>query len=316
MPNDYYKTLGVDRSASQEEITKAYRKLARKYHPDLNPEDGNAKKRFQEIQAAYDTLNDPEKRKLYDQFGENYERYAAGAAGGGGSPFGSAAGGWKDFGGGVDFGSVFGSGGQGVDLEEIFGTFGGRAGRGRRSAPPRGHDIAAEIEVPLRTMLQGGEMQFQLQRDSKVEAIQVTIPRGIEPGKKIRLRGQGGPMAGGKPGDLLLTIKVQPHPAVKLVGNNIEMKLPITLSEAIDGAKIDVPTAKGTVTVTNPPMSSSGKRLRIKGQGFAPASGGAAGDMLVELHIKLPDVIPAASRDAIHQASPGYPSHFRDSIRW
>ncbi|MFN9852873.1 MAG: DnaJ C-terminal domain-containing protein [Planctomycetota bacterium] len=316
MPNDYYKTLGVDRSASQDEIAKAYRKLARKYHPDLNPEDGNAKKRFQEIQSAYDTLNDPEKRKLYDQFGEDYERYASGGPGGG-RPFGSAPGGWTDFGGGgVDFGSVFGSGGgQGVDIEEIFRNFGGREGRSRRGSTPRGHDIAAEIEVPLRTMLEGGEMQFQLQRDNHVESIKVRIPRGIEPGKKIRLRGQGGPMATGKPGDLLLTIKVQPHPAVKLVGNNIELKLPITLAEAIDGAKIDVPTANGTVTVTIPPMSSSGKRLRIKGQGFAP-SNGTPGDMLVELHIKLPDVIPAASREAIERLSSGYPSHFRDSIRW
>jgi curved DNA-binding protein len=312
MPNDYYKTLGVDRSTSQEEITKAYRKLARKYHPDLNPEDGNAKKRFQEIQTAYDTLNDPEKRKLYDQFGEGYERYAAGAAGGG-APY-TSSGNWQDFGGGVDFGSVFGSGGQGVDLEQIFGSFGGRGTRGRRGAA-RGHDIAAEIEVPVRTLLQGGEMKFQLQRDSQVESIEVKIPRGIEPGKKIRLRGQGGPMAGGKPGDLLLTIKVQPHPAVKLVGNNIEMKLPITLAEAIDGAKIDVPTAKGTVTVTIPPMSNSGKRLRIKGQGFAPASG-TPGDMLVELHIKLPDVIPTSFRESIDRLSSGYPSHFRDSIRW
>jgi DnaJ-class molecular chaperone len=317
MPNDYYKTLGVDRSASTEEITKAYRKLARKYHPDLNPDNQNAKKRFQEIQNAYDTLNDPEKRKLYDQFGEGYERYAAGA-GGGGSPYGTASGGWTDFGGGVDFGQVFGSGGgQGVDLEELFSRFGERdaAPRSRRGSVPRGHDIAAEIEVPLRTMLQGGEVQFQLQRDNHSESIKVKVPRGIEPGKKIRLRGQGVSAAGGKPGDLLLTIKVQPHPAVKLVGNNIELKLPITLLEAIQGAKIDVPTANGTVTVTIPPMSSSGKRLRIKGQGFTPA-GGSAGDMLVELHIKLPDVIPAASRDAIESWSSGYPSHFRDSIRW
>jgi curved DNA-binding protein len=316
MPNDYYKTLGIDRSASQEEIAKAYRKLARKYHPDLNPDDQNAKKRFQEIQNAYDTLNDPEKRKLYDQFGEGYERYANGGPGGA-NPFGSApGGGWSDVGGSVDFGNVFGSGaGQGVDLEELFSRFAGGGPRARRGATPRGHDIAAEIEVPLRTMLQGGEMQFQLQRDSQAESIKVKIPRGIEPGKKIRLRGQGVPIAGGKPGDLLLTIKVQPHAAVKLVGTNIELKLPITLAEAIHGAKIDVPTAKGTVTVTIPPMSSSGKRLRIKGQGFAPA-GGAPGDMLVELHIKLPDVIPAASRDAIDQWSSGYPSHFRDSIRW
>ncbi|MCU0709678.1 MAG: J domain-containing protein [Pirellula sp.] len=310
MANDYYKTLGVDRSASQDDIAKAYRKLARKYHPDLNPDDQNAKKRFQEIQAAYDTLNDPEKRKKYDQFGEDYERYSAAG------PFNKAPEGWSSSGAGFDFGDIFGGGGAGaVDLGDLFSHFGGGGPRARRTSVPRGHDIAAEIEVPLRTMLEGGEMQFQLQRDDKVESIKVKVPRGIEPGKKIRLRGQGGPMPGGKPGDLLLTIKAQAHPNVKLVGNNIELKLPITLTEAIQGAKIDVPTAKGTVTITIPPMSSSGKRLRIKGQGFAPANG-TPGDMLVELHIKLPDVIPSSSRDEIERLNSGYPSNFRDSVRW
>lgn len=312
MANDYYKTLGVERSASQDEIAKAYRKLARKFHPDLNPDDQNAKKRFQEIQAAYDTLNDPEKRKKYDQFGEAYEQFGAGG------PFGGGGGGnWNAGGGGFDFGDIFGSGAAGgVDLGDLFRQFGGGGGgRTRRGAPARGHDIAAEIEVPLRTMIEGGEMQFQLQREGKAEAIKVKIPAGIEPGKKIRLRGQGGPMPGGKPGDLLLTIRLQAHPGIKLSGNTIELKLPITLSEAIHGAKIDVMTAKGTVTVTIPPMSSSGKKLRIKGQGF-PSPNGPPGDMLVELHIKLPDVIPSSARDAIDGLNSGYPSNFRDSIRW
>jgi len=312
MANDYYKTLGVERSASQDDIAKAYRKLARKYHPDLNPEDQNAKKRFQEIQSAYDTLNDPEKRKMYDQFGEGYEQYRDGKPfGGSGRPPGA---------GGFDFGDIFGgAGGAGaVDLGDIFRQFGGGGsggGKSRRGAVPKGHDIAAEIELPLRTILQGGETQFQLQRDGKLESIRVKVPPGIEPGKKIRLRGQGGAMPRGKPGDLLLTIRLLPHPAVKLVGNNIEMRLPITLPEAIHGAKVDVPTANGTVTITIPPMSSSGKRLRIKGQGF-PSSSGAAGDLMIELQIKLPEVVPSASRDAIDALVSSYPSHFRDSIQW
>ncbi len=315
MANDYYKTLGVERSASQDEIAKAYRKLARKYHPDLNPDDQSAKKQFLEIQNAYDTLNDPEKRKKYDQFGDAYEKY------GDGKPFGG--GGWSGGGGGssgFDFGDVFGggSGAGAVDLGDIFRQFGGGGAanpRSRRGAAPRGHDIAAEIEVPLRTLVVGGEMQFQLQRESKVESIRVKVPAGIEPGKKIRLRGQGGAMPGGKPGDLLLTIRLQPHPAIKLVGHNIELRLPIQLFEAINGAKIDVPTIKGTATLTIPPMSNSGQRLRIKGQGFPNASG-PAGDLLVELQIRLPPSIPAATRESIEAISSSYPSDFRDAIQW
>jgi len=310
MPTDYYETLGVSRSASPEEIVKAYRKLARKYHPDLNPDDQSAKKRFQEVQAAYDTLHDPEKRKKYDKYGEGYEQYTSGG------PFRGGEASWTDVGEGIDFGDVFGGGpGQAVDLEELFSQFGPARGRKRRTAGGRGNDTSAEMSVPLRTILQGGETQFQIERNGKVELIKVRIPAGIEPGKKIRLRGQGLPSSGGRPGDLLLTIKLQPNPAVKLVGNNIELKLPITLDEAIRGAKVDVPAADGTVTVTIPAMSSSGKRLRIKGQGFKPA-GGVPGDLLVELHIQLPEMIPSSTRDAIEGLNSGYPSHFRDSIRW
>lgn len=312
MANDYYKTLGVDRSASQEEITKAYRKLARKHHPDLNPDDKNAKKRFQEIQQAYDCLNEPEKRKMYDQFGENYEKM------GGKGPFGGGGtGNWQAGpGAGFDFGDIFGRGGAGgVDFGDVFRQFGGGGGGGRtRRTPPSGADIAAEIEVPLETMIRGGKTQIQLDRNGTTESIAVKIPAGMEPGKKIRLRGQGQPIPGGRAGDLLLKVHPQAHPYFKIVGLNLELKLPISLVEAVRGARIDVPTPNGTVTLTVPPMSNSGKRLRVKGQGLRTA-GGNLGDMIVELHIKLPERMPESFDNNFNDWSNAYSKPLREGLQ-
>ncbi|MEQ1825090.1 MAG: J domain-containing protein [Pirellula sp.] len=310
MANDYYKVLGVERTATAEEISKAYRKLARKHHPDLNPDDKNAKKRFQEIQQAYDCLNDPEKRKLFDQYGSNYEQFRGGNpfAGGGGFPQGTGTGGF-------DFGDVFGQGAAGgVDLGDIFRQFGGGgAGRTRRPGPTKGQDIAAEISVPLRSIIQGGETQIQLDRGGKLESITVKIPAGIEPGKKIRLRGQGHPIAGGKAGDLLLKINVEPHPHYKITGHNLELRLPISIPEAIQGARIDVPTPTGMVTLTIPPMSNSGKKLRVKGQGLKSADG-SVGDMTVELLIKLPETPPSQTDLAMENLTKAYVRPVRDGV--
>ncbi len=297
MAEDYYKTLGVERNASDDEITKAYRKLARKHHPDLNPDDKDAKKRFQEIQSAYDCLNDPEKRKKYDRFGEGYEQY------GGGAPFEGAGGGQA-----FDFGDIFGGGGGQVDFGNIFGNFGG--GRSRR--PAKGADISAELAVPLRTLVQGGETEFQLSAGGRTESIRVKIPAGIEPGKKIRLRGRGQPAPGGKPGDLLVTVQAEPNPHYRLHGKNIELRLPLRLDEAIQGARVDVETPAGTITLTVPPMSSSGKKLRLKGQGLKGSDG--AGDMIVELLIKLPDNVPGALSEIHQQIEESYTTSVREGI--
>jgi DnaJ-class molecular chaperone len=164
-------------------------------------------------------------------------------------------------------------------------------------------------------MIEGGDCEFQLQRGDRVESIQVKIPAGIAPGKKIRLRGQGTPIPRGKPGDLILTINLESHPAIKVVGNNLELKLPITLHEAIRGTKVDVKTTRGEVTLTLPPLSSSGKRLRIKGQGLK-AGTSEAGDMIVEIQIKLPDRVPPELATAAETLQSEYPANFRDSIRW
>jgi len=295
MAEDFYKILGVERSASGEEITKAYRKLARKYHPDLNPDDKTAKKQFQEIQSAYDCLNDPEKRKKYDQFGANYEQYS------GGSPFNGQ---------GFDFGDVFSQGGGPIDLGSLFGQF-GAGGRTRRQA--RGADVSADISVPLSTLIRGGETQIHLNTNGTTESISVKIPAGIEPGKKIRLRGRGQSVPGGKPGDLLLTVHAESNSFYKLAGKNIELRLPITIAEAISGGKVDVSTPNGTIALSVPPMSSSGKKLRLKGQGFK-ASDGTTGDMIVELMIKLPESVPSILSNSLSEVAQAYARPVREGV--
>ncbi|MFY8202453.1 MAG: DnaJ C-terminal domain-containing protein [Pirellula staleyi] len=316
MASDYYKVLGIDRTASAEEISKAYRKHARKHHPDLNPDDKNAKKRFQEVQQAYDCLNDLEKRKLYDQFGSDYEQLGGKNPFAGGHPRGTPGGG--PGGQGFDFGDIFGQGAAGsVDLGDIFRQFGGGGSgphRTRRAAPAKGQDISAEIAVPLKTIIQGGETQIQLEHDGRMESITVKIPAGIEPGKKIRLRGQGQPVAGGKSGDLLLKINVESHPFFKIAGKNLELRLPISIPEAIEGARIDVPTPSGTVTLKIPPMSNSGKKLRIKGQGLKSADG-SSGDMTVELMIKLPEVAPPKFDETSQNWADAYSKPIRDGVQ-
>ncbi|MGN6543874.1 MAG: DnaJ C-terminal domain-containing protein [Aureliella sp.] len=331
MAEDYYKSLEVGRTASPEEIQKAYRRLARKYHPDMNPEDAAAKKKFQQIQHAYDVLSDPEKRKLYDQFGPSFENIAAGA-GPGGAGFGGGGPGGGGGGAGpfpFDLEQIFGGGrGQGQgggggfqfegDLGDIFQQFAGAGGRtrGRRhAAPARGSDLAAEVVVPFHTAVLGGFRDISIERGGKHETIQIKIPPGVDSGKKIRLRGRGEPGAGGDAGDLIVTIQVAPHPHFKRHGNNLELRLPVTLGEAALGATVDVPTPGGEVTLKIPPGSSSGRRLRIKGQGVRLPSG-EAGDLYVELQIKLPASLDDSAREAIATIEQQYTGSVRDKLAW
>lgn len=288
MSQDYYQTLGLSKSASQDEIQKAYRKLARKYHPDLNPDDKVAHQKFKDIQLAYDTLNEPEKRRLYDQYGPEYERAGA-------SPFRGGTGG------GAGFEDIFGGhGGPGGgfqfegDLGDLFRQFtgGGGASGGRSRAPAKGRDVTTEHTIPFNTAILGGEASIPVRREGKSESLQVKIPPGVETGKKIRLRGQGEGSAGGPQGDLIVTLNVASHPFFKRMGNNLELRLPITLGEAALGATRDVPTPGGTVSLKIPPGSSSGRRLRIKGQGVRSTTG-EPGDLFVELQIKLPELFSA-----------------------
>lgn len=324
MAEDYYKILGVSRDASAADIQKAYRKLARKYHPDLNPDDKSAKSKFQEVQRAFDVLNDSSKRELYDRYGSSFESAGAGAGGG-------PRGGWSTWSGGpaggeeVDFSQLFGERYEGQDptgsFADIFSQFrraGGRAGRQR--APARGADMTAELEIPFHTAVNGGEAQIQLRRQSgQVETISVKIPAGIDEGQKIRLRGQGESAPGGTAGDILLTIHVAPHPSFTRRGNNLEVRVPVTLAEAALGAKVDVPTPRGTIALRVPPGTSSGKKLRVKGHGVTPKKG-EPGDLYAEIQIVLPTPLDDECMELIKKldehAAQAHPQNPRRDLKW
>lgn len=288
MAVDYYKTLGVARSASEDEIRKAYKKLARENHPDVKPNDPAAAERFKQASEAYEVLSDAEKRKQYDQFGAAWKH--AGQAGGaypGGRPF--SGGRAPD----VDLGDIFGGGAGGVDLEDIFGgMFGGgaRPGRSRAPRPQRGGDIQTEITVPFQLSAQGGTYDVHLGREAGAETLSVKIPPGIRDGGVIRLAGQGQPgQAGGEPGDLLITIHVAPHPYFRREGHDVLLDVPLTITEASLGAKVDVPTLlEGWVTLSIPPGTPSGAKLRLKGKGFPNPKTHEPGDQYAVVKIVPP----------------------------
>lgn len=320
MAEDYYKTLGVSRGASQAEIQKAYRDLARKYHPDMNPDDKDAKAKFQQIQAAFDVLNDAEKREMYDRYGSSFETMGRGGPkytySWGGEP---GAGGFSpediDF--TQFFGERFGQQQSPGGFADLFSQFRRGGAERKAAAPRRGADIHHDLQIPFATAIVGGEVEITLRRQSgKTETLSVKIPPGIEEGKKIRLRGKGeaGPR-GAPPGDILITIQVAPHPGFQRRGNNLHVKVPVTLAEAALGAKIDIPTPKGTVAVTVPPCTSSGAKLRVKGLGVVPNSG-SPGDLYAEVQIILPKDLGPEDREAIAALDKRHPSSPRKDLRW
>ncbi len=321
MAEDYYKTLGVRRDASQAEIQKAYRELARKYHPDMNPDDKTAKAKFQQVQKAFDVLNDSEKREMYDRYGSSFETMGAGG------PRGGAAWGAGPGGAGAEafdfsqfFGERFGeqpAGGFGDIFSQFRRAAGSRARKSATSPPRRGADLHHELQIPLATSITGGEVQLTLRRGSgKTETITVKIPAGIEGGKKIRLRGQGEPgPRGGTPGDILITIRVAPHPCFQRRGNHLHVQVPVTLAEAALGAKVDLPTPRGIVSLRVPPGSSSGTKLRLKGRGVTPNSG-PPGDLLAEIQIVLPKELGEADRQMIEEFGRRHPQDPRAELRW
>ena len=334
MSQDYYDTLGVARGASADEIQKAYRKLARKYHPDLNPDDKAAQKKFKEVQQAYDTLSDEKKRKLYDQFGPAYEQIGA-ARPGGPQWSGQVPPGFEDF----EFAGAWPGTGQGgggggqipPDLEDLLRQFtGGSAGgfdfggggtttrrRGRRRPAEPGTDVRHEVEVPLRTAVTGGEVNLRIHRGGQqAETISVKIPAGIDDGQTLRLRGQGEKSrSDGPPGDLLVTVRVAPHANFRRDGLDLIVKVPVTLAEAALGGKVDVPTPHGTITLRIPPGTSSGTRLRAKGQGIHKPDG-RIGDLYAEIHIAIPRQIDDASADLIRQLDKRLALDPRSDLSW
>jgi DnaJ-class molecular chaperone len=317
---DYYEVLGVARSAAPEAIKKAYRALARKYHPDVNPGDKSAEKKFKEVQQAYDVLADQEKRARYDQFG--HAAFEGMAAAG---PRASS----------TEWASRFGEPGyETIDLSDLFGSFGGGAQgereggpsifedlmgrvRGTRSARQRtGRTLVAELSIPFLTAVRGGETTIEVQREGgRRESLVVKIPAGIDTGTKLRLKGQGEPGGKGMPaGDLTINVHVEPHLYFKRDEQNLQVEVPITVSEAVLGTRVDVPTLDGMKSLTIPPGSSSGLKLRLKGQGIPASAGKPAGDLFVILKVVVPKTTDAASRRLIQEFSERNPSNPRDGL--
>jgi molecular chaperone DnaJ len=372
--NDYFEELGVKRDAGVDEIKKAYRKLARKYHPDLNPGSKEAEEKFKQISAAYEVLSDSKKRKLYDEFGDDglrsnfdpeqtrayqqWQQQARATSSRGGSV--------------SDFGDLFGGSGRGINLDDLFG--GVQAPR-RRGPPRLGADIQSEITVSLPEAIQGTQREIAFSRhglctscqgtgeragaaqapcrkcggagrvnvargplnlqtscpecgglgrdrgpdcDScagtgqvgQTARLKVKVPVGVEDGQTIRLTGQG--VAGQEQaGDLYLTVRVSPHPLLRREGRDLHLEVPVTVSEALLGAQIEVPTLTGTVKVTVPPGSPNSAKLRLKGKGVRHAK--TPGDLYLTLTVQLPD--PSSDIETAKQAAGQLESLYRGDVR-
>jgi len=285
-PNkDYYKTLGVPRSASSEDIKKAYRKLARRYHPDLNSGKKDAEEKFKEIQEAYEVLSKEDKRKAYDLYGSSgFQGFPPGQERDRGrwfeenSPSGGVRFSFGDFGGLEDiFGEIFSSGQQ-------------------TSSRNRPRDIEHDIEVDFETAIKGGVRDLKISREIETgkvatETISVKIPPGVDDGSRIRIPGKGQTGARGNAGDLYLRVKVRPHPIFKRDGFDIHLEVPITFYEALLGARINVPTIDGTATVTIPSGIQNGTKLRLKGKGVPNTKNKERGDQYVIVRIAMPEQV-------------------------
>ena len=290
---DPYDVLGVSKTASEAEIKKAFRALAKKHHPDKHAGDATAQKKFQEIGAAYDIVGDKEKRAKFDA-GEidatgNPRGFDPSAHGFRGGPFGGGGqGGPRDF--HFTWTDQQGEGGQqGFNAEDLFadllGGLGGR-GSGRQQQARQGQDFSVTMTVSFDDAARGAERRVMLPNG---EQIDVKIPVGVRDGQHVRIKGRGGAgRNGGPPGDILIQISIAPHPTMRRDGNDIRMELPVTLKEAVLGGKVPVPTFSGTVTLSVPANSNTGTTLRLKGKGIAPPNT-AAGDLYVKLVVTLPD---------------------------
>lgn len=299
---DFYQILGVPRTASQDDIQRAYRKLARENHPDVNADPG-AEDRFKDISEAYNVLSDPQTRRRYDAFGpdfrqvpedvdpETWRRARAGA--GARSRTGSSTGT-----GGTRFG--FGGGGEDIDLEDLFGDlFGGRSARGWGPVP--GADQVAEIELTVEEAYRGGQRSMTIGSGGTQRTLTVTIPPGVVDGQRIRLAGQGGHGSdGARSGDLYLTVKIRPDRVFRLDGRDIHVELRLAPWEAALGTSVGVPTPDGEAKVTVPAGTSSGKRLRLRGRGM-PNPRGSPGDLYADTRIMVPPRLTDAERELFEQ---------------
>jgi DnaJ-class molecular chaperone len=315
---DYYSTLGVAKTASDKEIKQAFRKLARKHHPDVNPGDKAAEAKFKEINEAYEVLGDPAKRKKYDELGANWRMYEQ--AGASGSPYtGSEGGAWN-----VHFGGGPGGGFRTMTEEEMREMFGdadpfsdffhtffgggmgaeeaGRRGRGARPRTRKGRDVESEIELTLDDAFHGTTRQLAIRTDGHARTVPVRIPAGVGDGSRVRIGGEGEQGAGGAAsGDLYLRIRLTPHPRFQRKGRDLYTKVPVPLTTAVLGGEVDVKTLGGrTLRLKVPPTTQNAQVFRLKGHGM-PVVGkpDEAGDLYATVEVELP-----------HQLTPEQRTHF------
>lgn len=331
---NYYEILGVKKDASEDDIRKSYRKLARKYHPDVNANDKAAEKKFKEISEAYAVLSDKKKRAEYDQFGSN----PFAGAGGAGAGAGFGRGGAGPF--GFDPSQFRGAGGAGrrgsANFADIFSEF--FAGGGQ-NIPQKGADIEAEATIDFRDAILGTTLQLTAPRQKECstcggtgnlnnrvcptchgsgvimerQGARVKVPAGVGDGQKIRLRGQGSPGSGGGPaGDLLVTVRVRPHKFFERKGDDIHIELPVTVGEALLGAEVDVPTIHGTTRARIPAGTQSGQTFRIKGKGVQRKE--SSGDHYYRVQIVVPKVLSDEARAAVETIEQAYEANPRASL--
>lgn len=307
---DYYETLGVAKTATDDEIRSAFRKLARKYHPDVAKEKATAEEKFKQINEAYEVLSDPEKRRKYDELGANWNQPGGFQPpqdwGGGGFP----GGGFQRYGGG-DGGVEFEFGGTGFSdfFEAFFGggrgrsAFGGAGFGGRRSPAEPGRDVEADILVTLEEALHPTKRTVSLRRGNsqKVETYQVTIPRGVREGQRIRLKGQGeAGTQGGKSGDLFLRVRLARHPDFSVDGSDLIHEANIEPWQAVLGGELHVPTLEGSARLKLPGGTQNGQRFRLRAHGLPTAAGGR-GDLYVIARLRVPKKLTERERELWQQ---------------
>jgi DnaJ-class molecular chaperone len=336
---DYYEILGLTKTATADEIKRAHRKLVRQFHPDVNKDNKGAEEKFKEVQEAYDVLSDETKRGNYDQFGH---AGVGGGVGGGGDPFEAfrrqqgrgGAGNGKSWRGGPNVTveefdpNDFGAGGFGDIFEQLFGRGGpGAAGaasaargntgpraRVRPTTPQRGADVNHPVTLSFEQAARGTTLPLQINRDGRLETIDVKIPAGVRDASRVRIRGKGQQAAAGESGDLFIITHVRPHPYFRREDLDVLLELPISLYEAMLGTKVSVPTLDGPVTLTIPPGTSSHAKLRIKGRGVF--RGDEKGDQHVITRVIVPKELTDEDKELLAQLQSRHPIEARADVQW
>jgi curved DNA-binding protein len=312
---DYYASLGVPKTATDAEIKRAYRKLARKHHPDLNPGDKTAEAKFKEINEANEVLSDPDKRRKYDELGANWRMYEQAQRDGGGQPGGP---GWSAHFGGQPGGATYRTMTP-EEMQELFGTddpfsdffhtffggsgFGGaapgQAGRARQTRPRRGHDLESTVDLSLEEAFTGTTRRLVMERDGKERTVDVRIPAGVKDGARVRVAGEGAPGAtGGGAGDLYLTVRLRPHAKFERRGQDLYTRVPVPVTTAVLGGEVSVPTLIGsTLRLKVPELTANGRVFRLRGHGM-PTVGkpDERGDLYATIDVQLPSSLSPEER--------------------